>query len=412
MALKHLMPATTLLAGLAVLAGTADAATPLRLTVQGTANLPPAGVAVPERLQRAPDGVLPLDGPAVETTAPAGQVSASGQAARLRGAAVGSKAYGSSSDKWPYTTARVASSSASLSTAALDNPVTAAPYRQTGKLLMDFGEDTYQCSASLIMPNVLVTAAHCVQDFGKGDVGRATNFRWIPANTGDPSVPDNAPFGVWTAKTVVLSDSYVNGTDTCARNAKGIVCNNDMALISLNRLGGQRAAHVLGDAYQYGWNGYSYVKSPAFKNLTVVDITELGYPAAFDNGWQMQRSNSFGRFISWKGFQTTTRKQLLSTQLGTAQTGGSSGGPWLVNFGTRPLIDPTKASLGNQSDSNIVVGVTSYGYIDNGLNVQGASYFGQNTEYPLANYGGYGAGNIAALMQTMCTGDPDACAAE
>lgn len=89
-------------------------------------------------------------------------------------------------------------------------------------------------------------------------------------------------------------------------------------------------------------------------------------------------------------------------------TGGSSGGPWLVNFGTVPSID-SGANLGNYSLPNVVVGVTSYGYSDVGLNVQGASFFGQNHEFPAPDYGGYGAGNIGALLQTMCNGQPDAC---
>jgi hypothetical protein len=403
--------AATLLASLLILAPAANAASPLLLSARGTAQLPAQGTTITERLLRAPDNVLPLDGPSVDTSMVTGQASASRKASAT-GPNVDSRAYGFSSEKWPYSTARVASTSESLSVSALDNPVTASPYRQTGKLLMDFGDKTYQCSASLILPNVLVTAAHCVQDFGKYDAGKATNFRWMPANTGDPTDPANAPFGVWTGSTVVISDTYYNGTDTCARGANGIVCNNDIALIALDRLNGKRAAEVLGDAYAYGYNGYSYVRSPAFKNMTVVDISQLGYPAAFDNGWQMQRNNSFGKLTVWRGVRTTTRKPLLNTQFGSSLSGGSSGGPWLVNFGTRPDVDEAEANLGNYSQSNVVVGVTSYGYTAAGMNVQGASYFGQNAEYPLADYGGYGKGNIAALVQRMCGSVPDACSAE
>jgi hypothetical protein len=32
-----------------------------------------------------------------------------------------------------------------------------------------------------------------------------------------------------------------------------------------------------------------------------------------------------------------------------------------------------------------------------------SSQFGQNREFPAADYGGYGAGNIGALLQTLCT---------
>lgn len=84
-------------------------------------------------------------------------------------------------------------------------------------------------------------------------------------------------------------------------------------------------------------------------------------------------------------------------------TGGSSGGPWLVNFGTRPNVS-YPGNLGNASDSNIVVGVTGWGYTGlPGVNVLGSSFFGQNYEYPLADYRGYGAGNIGAVMPDVCT---------
>lgn len=411
---KNALTAFALMTGMGLLVANAQAAAPLRLTAPSSASLPAPGLPIPERLPRAPDNVLNLSGPGVDNVTTSGKASTSRLAPQANGGTSGSRAYSMYAEKWPYSTARVASTSESLSTAALDNPVTAAPYRQTGMLLMDFMTDsglkTYQCSASLIMANVLVTAAHCVQDYGKAEAGKATNIRWIPANTGDPSVEANAPFGVWTGESWVISDTYYNGKDTCARGAVGIVCNNDIALIALNTLNGKRAAEVLGDAYSYGYNGYSYVKSPAFKNLTVVDITQLGYPAAFDNGLQMQRNNSFGKVVSWRGLRTTTRKVLLNTQLGTSLTAGSSGGPWLVNFGTRPVVDGSEASLGNYSDDyNVVVGVTSYGYTEVGVNIQGASYFGQNAEYPLAQYGTYGAGNIAALAQLLCTSRPDAC---
>src|SRR4051794_41262217 len=102
----------------------------------------------------------------------------------------------------------------------------------------------------------------------------------------------------------------------------------------------------------------------------------------------MERTNSFGKFISSTG---ANGKVLKNTQLGSAQTGGSSGGPWMVNFGTRPSVS-FSGSLGTASDSNIVVGVTSWGYTAVGGNVQGASWFGKNAEFPSDDYGGWRGG--------------------
>jgi hypothetical protein len=65
--------------------------------------------------------------------------------------------------------------------------------------------------------------------------------------------------------------------------------------------------------------------------------------------------------------------------------------------------------LGNHSSSNIVVGTTSWGFTTVGINVQGASHFGQNFEFPLAAYGAHGAGNIGALVNAACTANPTVC---
>lgn len=323
---------------------------------------------------------------------------------------IGKNAYGVNPKLWwPYSTARVASSSSNGGGTVSDNPVSSTPYRQTGKLIMTFGADDFVCTASLVKPGVLVTAAHCVHEFGQYEAGFADRVAWIPANTDDPFVvPDPGPFGVWEAVAWYIPYTYYAGTDTCDKNAPGVVCNNDLALVVLETKTSQTAGTVLGGTYGYGTNGYGFVKTPAFKNAITADITQLGYPAAFDDGLQMQRNNSFGKYIVQKG-RTTSRKPLLNVQLGSAMTGGSSGGPWLVNFGTRPNV-AYPGDLGYNSASNIVVGVTSWGYTGlPGVNVQGSSFFGQNTEFPLSDYGGYGAGNIGKLMQDVCTAYPGSC---
>jgi hypothetical protein len=56
-----------------------------------------------------------------------------------------------------------------------------------------------------------------------------------------------------------------------------------------------------------------------------------------------------------------------------------------------------------------VVGVTSYGSTTVGYNRQGASFFGQNAQYPAASYGSYGGGNIGFLVQATCTANPSYC---
>ena len=319
---------------------------------------------------------------------------------------VGGQAYGVNANyKWPYTTARVAITGVGYnSTNPLLVPVASRPYRYTGKLWMRFGQSWFVCTASLVKKGVVVTAAHCVHNYGAGQAGFANEVRFHPANAVN-NVNNGGPYGFYRGVTWRVPTPYFNGTDTCQSGAIGVVCNNDIATVTLAPKGGVYAGSAVGGWNGYSWNGYSFLATPVFGNHTVGQITQLGYPVALDGGAQMQRNDSYGKYIAMTG---ANGKQLRNTQLGSAMTGGSSGGPWMVNFGTRP-VPSSSASLGNASVSNTIVGVTSWGYTAVGINVQGASWFGQNAEFPGASYGAYGAGNIGKLMQDTCTGSAAYC---
>jgi hypothetical protein len=320
----------------------------------------------------------------------------------------GGQAYGTNASfKWPYTIARVAITGVGFnSTNPLAVPVASRPYRYTGKLWMRFGSSWFVCSASLVKKGVVVTAAHCVHNYGQGQAGFANEVRFHPANYVS-NVNGGGPFGYYTGATWRVPTPYFNGTDTCQSGAIGVVCNNDIATVTLNPKNGVYAGNAMGGWNGYAWNGYSYLATPVFGNHTVAQITQLGYPVALDGGAQMLRGDSYGKYIALAG---ANGKQLRNTQLGSAMTGGSSGGPWIVNFGTVPAVTGG-ASLGNPASTqrNVIVGVTSWGYTSVGINVQGASWFGQNAEYQAAAYGTYGAGNIGFLMRATCTGSPAYC---
>jgi trypsin len=85
----------------------------------------------------------------------------------------------------PFTTAR-----ADLFT---ENTNTAYPHRAAGKLFFNEPGGSFICSASLIKRGVVVTAAHCVANYGKKLFYSAWQF-----------VPrygiGSAPFGIWTVK--------------------------------------------------------------------------------------------------------------------------------------------------------------------------------------------------------------------
>jgi hypothetical protein len=298
----------------------------------------------------------------------------------------------------PYTIARASASVLGKTAKADEVGVTSAPWRTTGYLYFSTGANTHgACSASMIAPGLLVTAAHCVYNFGTNSgAGWHTNYVFYPA------LADSSTFiyGTWTATTEYISSTYYNGSDTCLQ--KGVSCNNDIAIIVMAKnSSGKLPGNVLG-WYGYGWNGYSFVGS--FGGASLASITQLGYPGAFDGGNTMERNDGIGGFYS--------NGNLKQTILGSPMTPGASGGPWLVNFGAQPTVSAL-ANLGS-SASMSVVGVTSWDTTALGSNVMGASWFGQNVEFPNASYAdthgnNRGAGNIGFLVSAACNGFYDHC---
>jgi hypothetical protein len=138
-----------------------------------------------------------------------------------------------------------------------------------------------------------------------------------------------------------------------------------------------------------GWLGYGYDGwgFSTFSGATVALISQLGYPVSHDGGLMMQRTDS-------QGFVDASHAN--NTVWGSRQTGGSSGGPEILNLGV-PAADPLGTTYGNAADFNIVVGVTSWGYTDATYKQQGASTFTSS--------------NIGQLLSIYCpsTDHPYAC---
>lgn len=270
----------------------------------------------------------------------------------------------------PFTTKRAVPNTGALTS------IKQFPYSASGKLWMQFGGSTYVCSASVIEKGILVTAAHCVWNYG---VGPADSVWFEPARH-----VGQTPFGVWTAVNFAVPTVYATGTDVCT--APGIVCENDLAVVILApNSSGQYVKAVVKGEYNWRSDGYGYV---GFKGAQSGQITEMGYPVAFDGGYRMIRTDSLGYWA--------TPSNVI---IGTDQTGGSSGGPWIVNFGMKPVSTSTPPS---ENLSNTVMATTSWGYVDPAVKVQGASRFAKNTTFTATS-------NIQALMDWACATYPTHC---
>lgn len=246
------------------------------------------------------------------------------------------------------------------------------PFRAAGRLFFNVpGQGTFVCSASLIKPGVVVTAAHCIANFGQRQFYNSWTF--VPAYFNGA-----AAYGTWTAASAIVLTSYFNGSDPCAQS--GVICEDDVGLIVLNSQNGFYAGNYTG-WYGYGWNGYSYFPWQGFSQA---EITQLGYPVALDGGLRMERTDSLGY---------NAGNLSNNTVIGSLMTGGSSGGPWLVNFG----IDPSLSGIshGSLAAKDIVVGVTSWGYNDTTIKEMGAAPFT--------------SGNIVVLVNNICSNFAAAC---
>lgn len=223
-----------------------------------------------------------------------------------------------------------------------------AVYKTVGKLYFTVpGQGNFQCSASVIRKRVIVTAAHCMYSDG---VGYHTNWIFIPAFDGSlPTLAAQRPLGTWDWNFAVVPQNWID-------TGGALPNNTDFGVLVLNDQSFDAGPPI--SIYQ----NTGKLKT-AVNHLSDTHVTMLGYPCNFDSCNIMQRVDSSD------GRPASPGQGNNAFEYGSDMTGGSSGGPWVENFGAGA------APQGSSATRNAVVGVTSYIYTDPAVLIEGASQF-------------------------------------
>lgn len=221
-----------------------------------------------------------------------------------------------------------------------DAATTTFPYSTVGKLFFTQpGAGDFICSAAVIRARLLLTAGHCVHKGSGGSNGFFTNFNFVPALRGS-----TAPYGQWGWAYAIVTGTWANGNGDVPNAA-------DYALIeTVDRTISGVVRKV---SFFTGSLGYQTLR------LMPNHVHLLGYPGNHDKATRMHQ-------VAAESFRMTTSN---TVELGSDMRGGSSGGPWIQNFG----VAAAGQSGGNNSGINRVVSVTSYGPVAVGPRYQGGS---------------------------------------
>jgi V8-like Glu-specific endopeptidase len=236
------------------------------------------------------------------------------------------------------------------------------PYSAVGKLFFvvppgaSVSPGEYVCTGSVFYDShTVLTARHCLYDYSTGTW--YTNFVFYPAFHNGPNP---AFHNGWTVRAMM----------TWASNAATM--DYDIGLLQLN------------DAAGYGCNGssgtlpiWSYTGSLGVRffgnasEYTTIQEDVLGYPQESPfSGDNMYQDVAIVGAINPLG---TTN----IIALGNPQTGGSSGGPWIVG------LDPGDAANGTNNTinaTNLITGLNSFHWTDPNqpLAMNGPAFLGYN----------------------------------
>lgn len=216
-----------------------------------------------------------------------------------------------------------------------------------GKVFFAIGSSLYVCSGNAVddvedgvtTANLVVTAGHCVNDGGSAYV---TNFLFIPKY--DPTKPRKSgqPYGTFTATRLTTTSQWA------AQGAERFNYDVGMARVGPNEHGVALATAV-GDTSDIGFVAGDPTSTGGVDYT--VNTHSFGYPAA--------RPYDGTTLISCWG-ATTSDNVGGSTdyRLPCNMTGGSSGGPWLLDA---TAVDPANP-IDNTDVSDVQISVNSFGY--------------------------------------------------
>lgn len=214
------------------------------------------------------------------------------------------------------------------------------PYRAIGKLFVTIpGEGDFVCSGVVLHKRIVATAGHCVHRGSGGSAGYYTNFLFVPAFRDGA-----APFKAW-GWTHVMTTSAWSTSGGSVPNAA------DYALIEIADQPVNGEMKSIGSVTGYlGYQTQSLIPNHAHL---------LGYPCNFDYCEKMHQVTA----------QSQRQVAPNNVEYGSDMMGGSSGGPWVQNFGL-PAVGQTG---GKNPGLNRIIGITSYGYVTNDFKAQGSS---------------------------------------
>lgn len=326
---KVLLAAATIAAGLPLAVSGGSASSAPSPTSVSTYAVPEAAAEAaaeywtPARMAAAKP--LDMTGPVAGAAAPESAAEAVGSPGSIPGIAVGGGGTGLSS----------AATEAAIS---VPRPYTNNPDKTVGKVFFTIpGQGNFVCSGTAVNStnkSLVWTAGHCVENGTAG--GYHTNWVFVPAYSS--SFNGQRPYGTWTAR-------FLNTLNGWALNGD---LRYDQGAVVVNRLAGQRLVDRIG-GQGLAWNQ----NATKFRNA-------FGYPQAFP----------FNGFTQWRCNGTNTRDVFMPAldrplKLNNCNlTGGSSGGPWLINLPASGL--------------GYVNGVNSYKY-NNNPNAMYSPYFGVGT---------------------------------